>query len=275
MTQAFNLSQLANKVNTSGQLDVSTGATGTLPSANLPTVPISKGGTGLTTIGANGTVLSSDGTNASWAAAASGYAGTSSQIYAAPATWTVPTGITKAKVTVIGGGGGGGPAGAPSGQGNGRGGGAGGISINWFTGLTPGGTVAVTVGSGGGAGVSGQSSSFGPAGSPATTLTATGGAGNGPGLGGTGTGYGQPIAGTSYSNPAGDSYPTAGAAVVMANAPNTGINFGLYSLYGSAGAYRTPPTAATTATNGGGGAGGYAPGGAGTAGANGVVIIEY
>ena len=34
MTQAFNLSQLANKVNTSGQLDVSTGASGTLPIAN-------------------------------------------------------------------------------------------------------------------------------------------------------------------------------------------------------------------------------------------------
>lgn len=53
MTQAFNLSQLANKVNTSGQLDVSTGSTGTLPVAN--------GGTGVTSAGASGNVLTSNG----------------------------------------------------------------------------------------------------------------------------------------------------------------------------------------------------------------------
>jgi hypothetical protein len=45
MSQAFNLSQLANKVNTSGQLDVSTGVTGTLPNSNLPVVDIAHGGT--------------------------------------------------------------------------------------------------------------------------------------------------------------------------------------------------------------------------------------
>lgn len=66
MTQAFNLSQLANKVNTSGQLDLATGVNGTLPIANggtgttsttfcnlvtntTGTLPISKGGTGATT----------------------------------------------------------------------------------------------------------------------------------------------------------------------------------------------------------------------------------
>lgn len=55
MTQAFNLSQLANKVNTSGKLDVSTGSTGVLPRAN--------GGTGLSTAGASGNVLTSNGTD--------------------------------------------------------------------------------------------------------------------------------------------------------------------------------------------------------------------
>lgn len=45
MTQAFNLSQLANKVNSSGLLDVATGVTGTIPTSNLPTIPINKGGT--------------------------------------------------------------------------------------------------------------------------------------------------------------------------------------------------------------------------------------
>lgn len=55
MTQAFNLSQLANKVNTSGQLDISTGSTGVLPRAN--------GGTGLSAAGASGNVLTSNGTD--------------------------------------------------------------------------------------------------------------------------------------------------------------------------------------------------------------------
>ena len=46
MTQAYNLAILANAVNTSGQLDVGTNATGTLPVAN--------GGTGLSSIPTNG-----------------------------------------------------------------------------------------------------------------------------------------------------------------------------------------------------------------------------
>lgn len=41
--------------------------TGTLPSSNLPTVPISKGGTGLTSIGSANTVFTSNGTAGSWA----------------------------------------------------------------------------------------------------------------------------------------------------------------------------------------------------------------
>jgi hypothetical protein len=55
MTQAFNLSQLANKVNTSGQIDVSTAATGTLLPAN--------GGTGLSSVGTSGNVLTSNGSS--------------------------------------------------------------------------------------------------------------------------------------------------------------------------------------------------------------------
>jgi hypothetical protein len=53
MTQAFNLSQFANKVNTSGQADLTTAVTGTLPVAN--------GGTGVTSAGTNGNVLTSNG----------------------------------------------------------------------------------------------------------------------------------------------------------------------------------------------------------------------
>ncbi len=55
MTQAFNLSQFANKVNTSGQADLATAVTGTLPVAN--------GGTGAATLTANN-VLLGNGTSA-------------------------------------------------------------------------------------------------------------------------------------------------------------------------------------------------------------------
>jgi len=55
MSQAFNLSQFANKVNTSGQADLTTAVTGTLPQGN--------GGTGLTTPGTSGNVLMSNGTD--------------------------------------------------------------------------------------------------------------------------------------------------------------------------------------------------------------------
>lgn len=74
MTQAFNLSQLANKVNTSGQINAATGLTNAVPVAN--------GGTGATSLtskavligngtsaptgvspSTSGNVLTSDGTN--------------------------------------------------------------------------------------------------------------------------------------------------------------------------------------------------------------------
>ena len=52
MTQAFNLSQFANKVNTSGQASLTTAVTGTLPQSN--------GGTGVTTA-SNGQLLIGNG----------------------------------------------------------------------------------------------------------------------------------------------------------------------------------------------------------------------
>lgn len=67
MTQAFNLSQLANKVNTSGQLNASTGLSSTVPVAN--------GGTNLSTPGAAGNVLTSNGTAWVSQAASAGFSG--------------------------------------------------------------------------------------------------------------------------------------------------------------------------------------------------------
>jgi len=96
------------------------------------------------------------------------------QIFTGNGTFTVPAGITKVKATVVGGGGGsGGSNNGPSG-----GGGGGGAAIRIITGLTPGGTVSVTVGGGGGGGNgspsvggTGGTSSFG------AFCSATGGSG--------------------------------------------------------------------------------------------------
>lgn len=67
MTQAFNLSQLANKVNTSGQLNASTGLSSTVPVAN--------GGTNLSTPGAAGNVLTSNGSAWVSSPASAGFSG--------------------------------------------------------------------------------------------------------------------------------------------------------------------------------------------------------
>lgn len=106
------------------------------------------------------------------------YVGQNYQAFGSSGTFTVPTGITKIRVAVFSGGGGGrgGILGSAATQASG-GNGACGVAI--ITGLTPGGTISVTVGSGGaggaangGAGSSGGTSSFG------TYISCTGGTGN-------------------------------------------------------------------------------------------------
>ena len=203
MTQAFNLSQFANKVNTSGLADLTTAVTGTLPVAN--------GGTGVATLSANnvilgngtsavqvvapstsGNVLMSNGTT--WASQPSGaYAGINLVTFTSSGSWTCPAGITKIFVRVVGGGGGGGAA-QYSGS-IGGGGGAGGTITSYIT--TASGTYTITIGTAGvGAtstgvnGTAGSSSSFGSAvsatGGGGGTSSATGSAGAG-GTAGTGT----------------------------------------------------------------------------------------
>ena len=89
-----------------------TGASGNFLQSNgtswtsAPTLGIANGGTGLTTIGANNTVLTSNGSSASWAAAAAG-GFSNMQVFTSPGTFTTPATTTKIKVTVVGGGGGG------------------------------------------------------------------------------------------------------------------------------------------------------------------------
>lgn len=87
MTQAFNLSQLANNLNSSGQLDASDGL--------VNSVPVANGGTGASTADAarsNLVVPKTDGTGASgtWPINISGNAATASSASAWSSTnWTI------------------------------------------------------------------------------------------------------------------------------------------------------------------------------------------
>ena len=85
-------------------VNAASNVTGTLPSANLPTVPVTKGGTGLTS-GTTDQFLKFTGTTTVASAVVVADSGLASQqVFTSSGTWTKPTGITKVKVTVIGGG---------------------------------------------------------------------------------------------------------------------------------------------------------------------------
>lgn len=120
-------------------------------------------------------------------AGAPGFGGfTNMAVYTTTSFWTVPAGVTKCKVTVVGGGGYSGNPGAnnlvdPVQKYGGGGGGGGGASIKIISGLIAGNTISITVGAAGG------TSSFG------AYCSATGGAtggsavnNGGPGPGGSG-----------------------------------------------------------------------------------------
>ena len=122
--------------------------------------------------GNDGLFLTTDGTDASWAAAAAG--GFSNlQVFTSTGTWTIPSGITKCLVYCTGAGGG--TTGINSGSG---GGGAAGTAIKIYS--LSGATASVTIGSGS-AGAAGGNSSFSNNG---VTITGNGGNANSSGDGG-------------------------------------------------------------------------------------------
>lgn len=202
-------------------------------------------------------------------------------------TWAVPSGVTKIKVTVIGGGGAGGgnPAtvGAP-----GSGGGSGGLGVKYYTGVS-GLTASYSIGTGGNgvsnaSGGNGLGSYFnlnssnvivnggtgGTVGGAASTFIA-GGAGATVGSGGD---YNYP------GNPGGNSVSSAAATTCASGAGAVAP----YGVGGTAAVIKT--TAGTQAGNSapantGGGGSGSAPGaatataGTGGGGGSGIVIIEY
>jgi len=198
-------------------------------------------------------------TSASTASVAAGGGGFSNmQVFTSSGTFTVPAGITKVKVTVVGGGGGG-AMGRDDGCCNfsaGSGGGGGGAAIEVISGLTGGSTVSVTVGGGGAAvtynynGNAGGTSSFG------AYCSATGGAGGvkGEASGGIGSGGQLNVPGT-LGTPGKNYYTSCkgGNSLFGAGGGNAGAGRGY----------------------GGGGGGRAYPGDYSGAGSAGVVIVEY
>ena len=293
MTQAFNLSQLANNVNTSGLLNAAAGLYNQTPVAN--------GGTGRSSV-TSGRIVVGAGTSAmtelagtatndvvtwngsAWVSAASAGSSqaTKMTVYTSPATWTKPATVKAVKVTVIGGGGGGaGGKGSLPGAGAslpvGAGGGGGG-AVGLVSAPSIPGPVAITVGTGGAGGVgtpansvrvpgtSGGTSSYG------AFVSATGGTGGG--------------ASTATAGGTGTTTPTTLGVRGGYATSNDGVRFS----YGGFGAFAMgvmgfgPNTVAVAGNvyGGGGGSIGSAPvapgptGGTatGAAGAAGVVIIE-
>ena len=191
------------------------------------------------------------------------------QAFTSSGNFTVPTGVTRVKVTVTGGGGAGGSnTVAPAG-----GGGAAGSAISIISSLTSGAVIPVTVGAGGTAssgstGGSGGTSSFG------TYVSATGGAG---GIGGTSNG---PMAGGAGGSGVGGNvnYNGSYGTDCVLSAARGGDGGGPGSGRGTTGALTA--FAGQGYGGGGGGGGSNSTVGAGTGalggnGASGVVIVEY
>jgi len=271
MTQAWNLSQLANKVNTSGQLDVATGASGLLPIANGGTnssATATSGGVGYgtgtahayTAAGTAGQLLQSNGASPpTWVAPPqSGFSNMT--VFTSPGTFTAPASTNRVKITIVGGGGGSSgaftqpsPLGPQSVAGF-YGGGGGYAELN--TAVTAGSPYAITVGAGGTAGAAEGNGGDGGTSSFGALVSATGGtagksvAPRNAGTGGSSTG-GQVsipgIPGGNFTNAGGSQMGWVGQQVAGQG-------------YGSSGG--TPQSGSPTPR-------------VGYAGASGVIIVEY
>ena len=253
-----------------GKVALTTHVSGTLPTAN--------GGTNSTATPAAGSVLYGDGS-----AIVASAVGTSGQVLtsagAGAPTWgvvqaaqnnatvfatagsaqtfTIPAGVSRVKITVIGGGGAGG-AGSTSGGGaetTGGGGGGGGTAIKWLavSGAGAGGTLTVAVGAAG----TGSSVTSGTS----NTITAiTGAAGS----------AGQAASGGSAGGSGG-----AGANGDLNITGGTGTRGGTSAATMGGSTFMAENSIAAGLRYGGGGGGATGSGGAVGAGAAGVVIFEY
>jgi len=219
------------------------------------TLPDSAGTLINTAPGTASNVLTSNGSAWVSQAISGGYSGPNATVYASSSgTFTIPAGITRLKVTVIGGGGGGGN------RTDGGGGGGGGAAIKWLTSVTPGNTLMYSVGAGGATNASGSSSSVSSGTQSISTISATGGAAPAGAAGEIGCGYGGAGSG-------GDLNISGNAGAYRGF--NDG-NSGGGSLYAGGGAGANNVGAGRQAGQPYGGGGG-----AQNAGATGVIVFEY
>lgn len=214
-------------------------------------------GSGVAVTGAvSATSFSGDGSGLSGIAGGFG----NMEVFTSSGTFTVPADITKVKVTVVGGGGNGG---STSGTGTAQGGAGGGAAVKYISGLTPGGTVSVTVGAAAG------TSSFG------AYCSATGGADGAEANGyntsvGTGSGGDFNISGGIGGYGIIDTQNTLARSSFGGMGP-LGLGYG----YPQDGTNQNATLPATGFGAGGTGAAGTTTGRSGSAGAAGVVIVEY
>jgi hypothetical protein len=242
-----------------------------------------------TTINSSG-VTFPDATVQATAATASSYAGNKGQAFTANGTFTIPTGVTAIKVTVIGGGGGGnaswGLSNSP--EINGPGGGGGGTAISYLTGLTSGNTLAVTIGAAGtgrtsygGSGPGGNGGDTTVASGTQTITTITGGGGKGGNTIGGGANAGIPgiggAGGTATNGTINITGGGGGIGLSTGGGPVTGGQGGSTTLAGNVQSPIGASTGSTGTVYGGGGGGGSSSGSNsnGGNGAAGVVIFEW
>ena len=225
-------------------------------------------------LGAAGTVVRSDGTDAVWGS--SGLA--SVQVFTSNGTWTKPTDVTNVLVTLVGGGGGGGGVSAEASDRAAGGGGAGGAALE-FIDVTGTASETATVGAAGAAGAIAGNGGTGGTTSLGSLCSATGGAG------GTAAGSGITGGGAGGAGSGGDAnlVGAAGSPGTISLATTNCAGGGGGSSYlgggGSGAIHNANGNAGNNYGGGGQGAGGLsgdATGRTGGAGAPGLIIVwEY
>ena len=278
-------------------INASNVSSGTLSADRLPTVPTTKGGTGLTSIGSADQVLkvNSGGTALEFGEAGGGVSDVNMVVVTSTSTYTPTSGTKFFKVYCVGGGGGGGGSQCldTSSSTGGGGGGAGGMAIRIYDATEMGATAAISIGSGG-SGVNGETSqkgtdggatTFNPVGT-GTTLTGNGGIG----------GYSDKAGTYNVGGPGGDGGTASGGqtnargSTGMNGKPNRDNNNNLVtaggaggsSLFGESGLnpHRTSDgvTNGNAGSNGSGGSGSCSLNNISTAtggnGGSGIVVIE-